>query len=60
MKVSLDNHHEKIDYPSSNKFFFFFFFVLTDNVLVTENGYENLTTVPKEVVEIEEIISRSV
>lgn len=45
----------------SNKFSFFFFFLLfTDNVFVTENGYENLTTVPKEVAEIEEIISLSV
>lgn len=42
----------------SNKvFFFFFFWLFTDNVFVTENGYENLTTVPKEVKEIEEIIS---
>lgn len=48
-----------MDYSSSNKFFFPFF-VLTDNVLVTENGYENLTTVPKEVAEIERIISLSI
>lgn len=45
----------------SNKFSFFFLGGLfTDNVFVTEIGYENLTTVPKEVEEIEKIISLSV
>lgn len=63
MKVRYDttHHNQMKDYPSANKvFLLFFFFARTDNVLVTENGYENLTTVPKEVAQIEGIISPSV
>lgn len=54
---------KKIDFfiqvLTSSFFLPLFFSVLTDNVLVTENGYENLTTVPKEVAEVEGIISPS-
>lgn len=32
-------------------------FVLIDNILVTENGYENLTPTPKEVDEMRKIIT---
>lgn len=30
---------------------------LVDDVLVTESGYDNLTTVPKEIDDLEKIIS---
>jgi Xaa-Pro dipeptidase len=32
---------------------------IEDNILVTENGYENLTTAVKEVAEMEKIINGS-
>lgn len=33
--------------------------VYIDDILVTEDGYENLTTAPKEIEEVENIINGS-